>query len=539
MATTKKDQSHKPLVVIGLLGTTLDGGGGVQRWERWRPTVDLCRHDDLVIDRLELLHQEKFNKLGDTVTADIARCSPETQVRRHMVEFANPWDFQEVYGTLLDFARAYRFDPDKEDYLVHITTGTHVSQICLFLLTEARWLPARLLQTAPPGGHRPSTPGTHAIIDLDLSQYDRIASRFMQQTTESVSFLKSGIDTKSAAFNALIGRIERVAGASKAPILLIGPTGAGKSQLARRIYELKKTRRQVLGAFVEVNCATLRGDAAMSTLFGHVKGAFTGAVSARPGLLRAADKGMLFLDEIGELGADEQAMLLRAVEEKRFLPVGADGEAASDFQLLAGTNCDLQRAVIDGRFREDLFARINLWTFNLPGLKDRREDLEPNIEYELAQFARNHGTKVTFNKEARAKFLAFAQSPEALWRRNFRDLNASISRMATLAVAAGGARIGLEDVNAEIAALAASWQDISGAPQGELPEAVAAKAGELDVFDRVQLAEVVRVCQAASTISDAGRTLFAASRKTKKAPNDADRLRKYLARFSLTFDDLR
>src|SRR5690606_17169261 len=119
-----------------------------------------------------------------------------------------------------------------------------------------------------------------------------------------------------------------------------GPTGAGKSQLASRIYELKKRRRQVEGAFVEVNCATLRGDGAMSALFGHRRGAFTGAVTARRGLLKEADNGVLFLDEIGELGLDEQAMLLRAVEEGHFFPVGSDREESSHFQLITGTNRD-------------------------------------------------------------------------------------------------------------------------------------------------------------------------------------------------------
>ena len=128
----------------------------------------------------------------------------------------------------------------------------------------------------------------------------------------------------------------------------MGPTGAGKSKLARRIYELKKTRQRVTGAFVEVNCATIRGDAAMSTLFGHVRGSFTGALRDRPGLLRAADGGVLFLDEIGELGPDEQAALLRAIEEKQFLPLGADREVRSDFQLIAGTNADLAAARADG-----------------------------------------------------------------------------------------------------------------------------------------------------------------------------------------------
>ena len=108
--------------------------------------------------------------------------------------------------------------------------------------------------------------------------------------------LKSGIETRNAAFNKLIDRIERVVVASKAALLLTGPTGAGKSQLARQIYALKKERRQLSGALVEVNCATLRGDEARSALFGHRKGAFTGASTDRPGLLMAANGGLLFLD---------------------------------------------------------------------------------------------------------------------------------------------------------------------------------------------------------------------------------------------------
>ncbi len=164
---------------------------------------------------------------------------------------------------LHDFARAYPFDTSREDYLVHITTGTHVAQICLFLLTESRHIPARLLQTSPGKrghAHGGGRPGTYAIIDLDLSRYDRLASRFRREHADARSFLKDGIETKNVAFNALIERIEKVASTSRAPILLTGPTGAGKTQLARRIFELKKSRRLVKGSFAEVNCATLRGD---------------------------------------------------------------------------------------------------------------------------------------------------------------------------------------------------------------------------------------------------------------------------------------
>jgi transcriptional regulatory protein RtcR len=521
--------------VIGFLGSTLDASKfGPSRWSKWRPSVGLCMHEDLRVDRLILLHGTAHRRLAEYVAQDIADVSPETEITAHLLDFEDPWDFEEVYGKLLDFARCFPFDPETEDYLIHITTGTHVAQICLFLLTEARYLPGKLLQTQPRRG-APDAAGTWTSIDLDLSRYDSIATRFAAATADSTSFLKSGIETRNSAFNAMIDEIEQVAGRSRAPLLLMGPTGAGKSQLARRIYELKHLRHQVQGAFVEVNCATLKGDSAMSALFGHKKGAFTGAVADRAGLLRTADGGMLFLDEIGELGLDEQAMILRAIEEGRFLPVGADREAGSDFQLIAGTNSDLVNAVAEGRFRDDLFARLNLWTFRLPGLAERREDIEPNLDYELERFAEREGTRATFNKEARQRYLAFAVGPAAAWSGNFRDLAASVTRMATLSP---NGRIDKDCVEAEIARLERLWagQVSDDALADIIP---AERLAEIDPFDRVQLAEVIRTCRASRSLSEAGRSLFAASRKQRASTNDADRLRKYLARFDLVWADLR
>jgi len=526
----------RPLVVLGFLGTNLDRAQGPARWERWRPTVDLCRHEDLVVRRLELLSQRRFASLARQVTEDIRSVSPETEVRVHDLALGDPWDFEAVYAALHDFARSYPF-AESEDYLVHMTTGTHVAQICLFLLTEARYLPARLIQTSPPRRADGAGPGSYSIIDLDLSKYDRLASRFRKEHEEGSSFLKSGIATRNAAFNVLIERIERVAIASSAPILLMGPTGAGKSQLAQRIHALKRQRRQVEGRFVEVNCATLRGDAAMSALFGHVKGAFTGAAQDRPGLLRAADGGILFLDEIGELGLDEQAMLLRAVEEKRFLPLGSEREVESGFQLIAGTNRDLREAVHEQRFREDLLSRIDLWTFTLPGLRARSEDVEPNLEYELDQWAEHTGARVTFNKEARARFLRFASDPATPWPGNFRDFNAAIVRMATLAA---GGRIDEGLVDEEIARLREAWRRAPSDEGGALLERVLGQAGTaaLDRFDAIQLAGVLATCARSRSLSDAGRELFGVSRQRRSVTNDADRLRKYLARFGLDWAEV-
>ena len=500
-------------------------GKRANRYKKWRPTVGLCQQADFPVDRLELLHQPRDENMAQKLIDDVAQLSPHTEVRPHTIEINDPWDFEEVYAAFLDFANRYRFDTENEEYLVHITTGTHVAQICWFLLTEARYLPASLLQTSPaPKGAADDAvaAGIYSVIDLDLSRYAALTSRFQREQQESISFLKAGIDTRNATFNALIDQIERVALRSTAPVLLTGPTGAGKSFLANRIYQLKQSRHQLTGRLVAVNCATLRGDNAMSTLFGHVKGAFTGAATARAGLLREADGGVLFLDEIAELGLDEQAMLLKAIEEKTFFPFGSDKEVKSDFQLIAGTHRDMRQWVAEGRFREDLWARINMWSFALPGLAQRREDIAPNVEYELQRFATQTQSQVRFDKEARERYLRFADSPQALWRGNFRELGSSVARMATLAEQG---RITIALVEEEIVRLQESWQTAAPSP-----------VMDLDLFDQRQLETVLEVCRRSASLSEAGRELFAVSRMKKANPNDADRLRKYLARFGLSWE---
>ena len=538
-----------PIHVIGFLGTQLDSGNGAGRWEKWRPTVALTQHEDMAVARMDLLlTNESHLALAERVRADIETVSPGTQVQFHQLDIADPWDFDAVYTQLFDWARQQSFDAEAQ-YWSHITTGTHVAQICLFLLTESRVIPGVLCQTSPPKKQRDGAAGAYTLIDLDLSRYDAIAQRHAAEQRDAVAFLKSGIATRNARFNALIDEVERVAVRSTAPVLFSGPTGAGKSFLAKRMFELKKSRHQISGPFVEVNCATLRGDGAASTLFGHKRGAFTGAATDRPGLLRTADKGLLFLDEIGELGADEQAMLLMAIEEKRFYPMGSDREVTSDFQLVAGTNRDLRAEVAAGRFREDLFSRINLWTYLLPGLAGRPEDIEPNLDYLLTRHADTTHRAARFNVEARRAYLRFAQSGEAVWSGNFRDLYASVTRLATLAE---GGRITEPMVDAEIKRLRWMWtregvatasRTSAGAASALTSEPVdlsdfydEAALEQIDLFDRVQLQNVIAVCQRSRSLSDAGRQLFQASRAQRAALNDSDRLRKYLTKFDLSWD---
>lgn len=528
----------KPTIVIGFIGSNLDQGHSLDRWQRWRPTISLCMHEDLQIDQLYLLHDPRDKRLMTRVTEDVAQVSPTTQVIAVPCKMRDPWDFSDVYAALYDWVRAFEFDSINHDYLLHITTGTHVAQICWYLLIESGYLPARILQSSPNGNRQPA--GKYHIIDLDLSRYDALRSRMEAEQQANWQQLKADIATRNPAFNRLIEDVEKVAVRSTAPILIMGATGAGKSHLAQQIYQLKKQRFHFKGRFVDVNCATLRGDSAMSALFGHVKGAFTGAANHRQGLLKSADGGVLFLDEIGELGLDEQAMLLKALEDKTFFPVGSDKEERADFQLIAGTNKDLRREVLAGTFREDLFARLNTWTFDLPALKDRVEDIEPNLLFELERFGLQQQRQLRFHREALDDYLRFAKSPEALWRGNFRDLTASLTRMATLAE---GSRITVDDVQTEIARLQRLWsgaQPASVQQQDELRELLGtAQVAQMDEFDQLQLSAVIRVCRECQSLADAGRRLFAQSRLEKATANDSDRLRKYLKKFDLTWEQIK
>lgn len=565
---------RRKTAVIGFLGTTLDNGFSQTRWQRWRPTVSLGLQDDLLVDELHILYSKRDKRLFEIIVNDVAQVSPHTKVIGHHVALSSPWDFAEVYAELYDFAAGFDFQ-DGTDYLLHLTTGTHVAQICWFLLVEAGFIPADLIQTSPcPRPDQTDPQGRYQVIDLDVSRYDGLRERFEAEKQQHWQTLQANLVTQNAAYQQLISDIEKVATRSTAPILLLGATGAGKSQLAGQIYALKKAKASSIGQgkpsldkFIEVNCATLRGDTAMSVLFGHVKGAFTGAASSREGLLKSADGGLLFLDEIGELGLDEQAMLLTALEEQRFYPLGSDTPINVSFQLMAGTNKDLRQAVVDGTFRADLFARLNTWTFFLPSLKDRLEDLPANIDYELARLGSEQQQQYRFTPEARQLYEDFATSSEATWQGNFRDLTASMIRLTTLAESKV---IRVDDVQAEIERLTHLWGlsdnlNVSNYASHESNNSLSkneSKLGfkcksieqtsqallstyldeqtlaDIDPFEAVQLAYVIEICKTHKNQAVAGRYLYANSRDKLKSPNDSDRLRKYLMKFGLRFDEL-
>jgi transcriptional regulator with PAS, ATPase and Fis domain len=193
-----------------------------------------------------------------------------------------------------------------------------------------------------------------------------------------------GIAGDSQAMISIFRWILRITVLSDLPILITGETGTGKQVLANAIYQLDPKRRS--GPFVAVNCGAITPGLAESELFGHRRGAFTGADRDRKGLIRSAHGGILFLDEIGELMDELQTKLLRTLQEKRVLGVGEDHETAVDVRVIAATNQDLDKMVQERKFRADLFHRLNVLSIHVPPLRERPADVKPLVEHFLRSY---------------------------------------------------------------------------------------------------------------------------------------------------------
>ena len=212
---------------------------------------------------------------------------------------------------------------------------------------------------------------------------------------------------------------------SDANILILGESGTGKELIAGALHDNSPRRGR---QFLSINCAALTDTLLESQLFGHVRGAFTGAVIAQKGLLEEADGGTLFLDEIGDVSAAVQAKLLRVIQERNFIPVGATRSKNVDIRFVAATNKDLEKEVAAGRFREDLYYRLNVITINLPPLRERPEDIAPLACHFLKKYARRVGKNLrTISPEA------LALMAEYRWPGNVRELENVLERAAILA----------------------------------------------------------------------------------------------------------
>jgi two-component system, NtrC family, response regulator AlgB len=277
--------------------------------------------------------------------------------------------------------------------------------------------------------------------------------------------------------------ITRRVAATDVPILVRGENGTGKGVLARAVHAWS---RRAAGPFITVSCPSLSAELLESELFGHVRGAFTGAVRDVPGKVAAAEGGTLFLDEIGDMPAPLQPKMLRFLQEKEYERVGETKTRSADVRLVAATNRDLEAAVAAGQFREDLLYRLNVVELTLPPLR-RRSDVLDLADHLLDFFARQTGHHLTaFTTEAREALARHA------WPGNLRELRNAIERAAILAE---GPEVGLADLPERITA-----------PRTDLGE-VPVEVGAMVSLERLEVEHIRRVLAAASSLDEAARAL--------------------------------
>jgi transcriptional regulator with GAF, ATPase, and Fis domain len=231
--------------------------------------------------------------------------------------------------------------------------------------------------------------------------------------------LREEIVGASPALHAVLSRVSKVA-PTNSTVLIAGETGTGKELIARAIH---KRSQRAARAFVSLNCAAIPQSLIASELFGHEKGAFTGALQRRLGRFELAEGGTLFLDEVGDLPAQTQIALLRVLQEREFERVGGTEVLRADVRVIAATNRDLQRAIADGSFRSDLYYRLNVFPIELPPLRERKEDVPLLVNYFVDRYARRAGKKI---KHIQKKTLEILQ--EYSWPGNVRELQNVIER---------------------------------------------------------------------------------------------------------------
>jgi DNA-binding NtrC family response regulator len=266
---------------------------------------------------------------------------------------------------------------------------------------------------------------------IDLRRLER-ENRYLRQEVES-QYTPDTVVAESASGRALLDLVRRVA-PSRATVLIQGESGTGKELVARLLHYWSE---RVGRPFVAVNCKAFAEGVLESELFGHERGAFTGATTTRAGCFQRATGGTLFLDEIGEISPDFQAKLLRVLQDGELLPVGGTRTVRVDVRVVAATNRVLREAVAAGRFREDLFFRLNVIPVQLTPLRERPDDVIPLALHFLARHAREAGRQLAFGGEALA---ALETHP---WPGNVRELENAVERAVVLA---RGAHISPEDL---------------------------------------------------------------------------------------------
>jgi transcriptional regulator with PAS, ATPase and Fis domain len=380
-------------------------------------------------DRIILFSTPATEDITLATEKELAWIAPDTTTEIRDVPLSDPTDYRAILTQLRSHIREILDQLPDTSFFIAVASGTPQMHASWVLLAASGEIPAKILHVRPP---RFVTKDQSVVSEVDLSSNEFPSIRARISGPEGMPD-EGGPDLALAVRQLnIVGDHESISGSlevaaalatSDAPILIRGETGTGKELFARLVHVLSGRPKE---RFVAINCAAIPEDLVESVLFGHRKGAFTGAVRDQQGKFDLANGGTLFLDELAELPLPAQAKLLRILQDGMVEPVGADGPHEVDVRVVAATNRDVAKAIKAGEFREDLYYRLNVGEIMLPPLRDRRSDI-PKLALQVLD-----RVNATMRSPKRLSQDALARLQSHSWPGNVRDLQNVLERSVRL-----------------------------------------------------------------------------------------------------------
>jgi transcriptional regulator with PAS, ATPase and Fis domain len=378
-------------------------------------------------DHILLFDTPKTQRVTQETKKAISRLHPDSEVHVLEINLDDPTNYQDIFKGLRSHLKNIINRFQNASFYIAVASGTPQMHACWVLLAASGEIPARILHVRPPQFVTKKNP---PVSEVDLSsrefptvraQADPILVEENEPDVDSARIQLGIVGDHPAMQRAL--EMGALLAPSHSPILIFGETGTGKELFARFIHRLSGRSRE---AFIAVNCAAMPENLVESLLFGHKKGAFTGAITDQIGKFDAANKGTLFLDELAELPLPAQAKLLRVLQDGLLEPIGQAKPHKVDVRVVGATNRDLRKILKQGKFREDLFYRLSVGEIRLPALRERRSDIPKLALHALDRL------NVSLRNPKRLSSQALARLQSHNWPGNVRDLENVIERTVRL-----------------------------------------------------------------------------------------------------------